>query len=96
MRRSPNKPISVRALALSPRRGGGRLSSVRKLGNETGDIWAWEGAGATSLVSTFDTRRAAFPVWSPDGNQIVFASSRSGFLESVSEALRRVEEDEHS
>jgi eukaryotic-like serine/threonine-protein kinase len=74
---TPEQPISVRSLALSP--DGKRAAVVRQeTGSQTGDIWTWDTARANFARLTFDPRRAAFPVWSPDGSQIAFASSREG------------------
>jgi Tol biopolymer transport system component len=90
---TPEQPISVRALALSP--DGKRAAVVRQeTGNETGDIWAWDTERGNFARLTFDSRRAAFPVWSPDGNQIVFASSREGSWNLYRKRSAESKEDE--
>ena len=42
------------------------------------DLWLLDLARGTSLRFTFGPRAADFPVWSPDGKEIVFASNRDG------------------
>ena len=42
------------------------------------DIWLIDPAGGGSTRFTFDAAADAFPLWSPDGTQIVFSSARTG------------------
>ena len=42
------------------------------------DIWLFDLARNTSSRLTFDPAEDLLPVWSPEGDQIVFASSRDG------------------
>ena len=42
------------------------------------DIWIVDVARGTSTRFTFDPARDDFPVWSPDGKNIVFVSNRTG------------------
>jgi Tol biopolymer transport system component len=42
------------------------------------DIWLMDLAGGGSTRLTFDAAADAFPLWSPDGTQIVFSSTRAG------------------
>ena len=41
------------------------------------DIWVYEWARDTLTQLTFDPARIEFPVWTPDGRRIVFASDRA-------------------
>src|SRR4029453_7987334 len=74
---TPEQPSGIRALILAP--GGKRAAVVRNdAGALTGDIWTWDTTRANFARLTFALRPAAFPVWSPDGSQNVFASNREG------------------
>jgi len=42
------------------------------------DIWVWDFARETLTRLTFDPGEDEFPLWSPDGQRIVFSSSRDG------------------
>jgi Tol biopolymer transport system component len=42
-----------------------------------GDIWIWNFARKTLAPMTFDPGADVAPVWSPDGQRIVFASARA-------------------
>ena len=52
--------------------------AVERLEKGSGDIWLIDIARTTSARFTFDPAWDLAPVWSPDGNTIVFASSRPG------------------
>jgi Tol biopolymer transport system component len=67
-------PANYLDLALSP--DGTRLASFR--GDQQYDIWLYEFARGTSTRFTFAPALDHFPVWSPDGKHIVFASNRGG------------------
>jgi serine/threonine-protein kinase len=41
------------------------------------DIWLWDLARATLTRATFDSGVDIFPVWPPDGRQLLFSSSRA-------------------
>jgi Tol biopolymer transport system component len=43
-----------------------------------GTLWRARADGSDRLQLTADSERAALPHWSPDGNQIAFASTKSG------------------
>ncbi len=45
-----------------------------------GDLWIAPATGGTPRRLTFDTARGGQPVWTPDGREIVFSSSRAGGL----------------
>ena len=42
------------------------------------DIWRWDFARETLTRLTFDPSREDYPVWTPDGRQVAFASERDG------------------
>jgi len=64
------------SLRISP--DGTRAALGRRNAARLDDIWVLEFARGTMSRFTFDPRRETWPVWSPDGRQIAFASSRSG------------------
>jgi serine/threonine protein kinase len=42
------------------------------------DVWLWDLARATLTRVTFDPAPDSFPVWTPDGRQLLFSSERAG------------------
>src|SRR6185503_17922397 len=67
-----NAPIvGARQPALSP--DGKRLAFVYR-----GDIWTCEAAGGRAIPITSHLEMDAYPLFSPDGNWLAFASKRSG------------------
>jgi len=70
-----DEPGSLNGAGLSP--DAQRVATGRSVqGNR--DIWLWDPRSATRTRLTFDAADEAGAVWSPDGRQIAFASSRSG------------------
>ena len=63
--------------AISP---DGRTLAVDRLDSQTGsyDIWLYELPRGNATRLTFDARQDGWPVWSPDGASIAFASNRAG------------------
>jgi|SRR5579871_2752226 len=64
------------ALALSP--DGKRVVLCRADGDNNTDLWIYEFGRKVMTRLTYGAGPVDSPVWSPDGRQIVFASSRSG------------------
>ena len=50
------------------------------------DIWLWDLARATLTRATFDPGVEVFPVWSPDGRQLLFSSARAGEVNLFAQA----------
>ena len=42
------------------------------------DIWVWDLSGETLARLTFDAAQEQFPVWTPDGQRVIFSSVRAG------------------
>ena len=55
---------------------GTRIALDVKLGED--DIWIWDVTRATMTRLTFDAGEDEFPVWTPDGQRVAFASQRDG------------------
>jgi Tol biopolymer transport system component len=68
-------PGYPRVPELSP--DGRRLAVYRAPAANT-DVWLIDAARGGRTRFTFDSGTDAFPVWSPDGSRIAFASSRKG------------------
>jgi Tol biopolymer transport system component len=61
----------------------GRTVAVDRVDQQTGsyDIWLHDLARGTASRFTFNSRNNEYPVWSPDGSRILFASDRAGALD---------------
>jgi serine/threonine-protein kinase len=46
--------------------------------DQEADIWTWDFARPTLTRLTFDPAADGFPVWTPDGRRLLFASERAG------------------
>src|SRR6185369_9885092 len=67
---------ATNGFALSP--DGHRLASDRGLGGASEDIWMLDVDRGASGRITFDPQFDILPIWSPDGQHIVFSSNRNG------------------
>jgi len=56
----------------------GTRVAVSSWGFEGADIWVYELARGTMTRLTFEDSTEYWPIWTPDGTQITFASDRSG------------------
>jgi Tol biopolymer transport system component len=73
-------PDDYRGLKISP--DGTKVAlSIDAAGNQ--DIWIWDIPHKTPTKLTFDKANDANPLWTPDGNRIVFLSGRGGGLGRV-------------
>ena len=58
------------------------------------DLWLYDASGENATRFTFDAANDSFPLWSPDGGQIVWASSRSGAFNLYQKAASGAGQDE--
>jgi len=68
-------PSSVYSVSISP---DGMQAVASRSDGQQEDLWLHELAQGTESRFTFDYAYDVFPLWSPDGEQIVFSSSRTG------------------
>ena len=65
-------------LYVSPRISPDGTRVAVELGDQQRDIWVWELTGETLTRLTFDDAVDEYPVWTPDGQRVIFGSSRPG------------------
>src|SRR5581483_5301526 len=86
-------PGKISQLRLSP--DGSRLAYRMEAANPAdADIWILDLARGASSRFTFGPNLAGFPVWSPDGSEIVFASNRDGFYDLYRKPANGAKEEE--
>jgi len=86
-------PGSISQLRLSP--DGSRLAYRIEAPNPANaDIWLLDLARGASSRFTFGPNVAGFPVWSPDGTEIVFASNRDGIFDLYRKPANGAKEEE--
>jgi Tol biopolymer transport system component len=76
---SIGKPDAYANITLAPN---GKVVAFDKTDQETqnSDVWTYDIERGSSQRLTFDRAIHAEPVWSPDGKQIIFASTRTGLF----------------
>lgn len=71
------EPGDYRSMHISPD-GGQVLLDRNDLQVETSDIWQFDLTRGASTRWTFNPGTDTYPIWSPDGSQVAFASNRDG------------------
>jgi Tol biopolymer transport system component len=73
-------PDAYSELKISP--DGAKVAlTIRTAGNQ--DIWIWDIPHKIPTKLTFDKADDGYPIWTPDGNRIVFTSDRGGIMGGV-------------
>jgi eukaryotic-like serine/threonine-protein kinase len=72
------EPALYNSVAISP---DGKKLAFDVNQSQNMDIWIYDIARALPTKFTFDSFADQYPVWSPDGNHIVFCSDRRGYLD---------------
>jgi Tol biopolymer transport system component len=80
-------PLGYRFPSLSP--DGTKIALGAPLQGGLGDIWTLDAERGTPTRLTFDDADDNVPIWSPDGAQIAFSSSRRAKLKRLPSALYR-------
>jgi serine/threonine protein kinase len=58
------------------------------------DLWLYDATGENATRFTFDAANDSFPIWSPDGSRIVWASNRAGAFNLYQKAASGAGQDE--
>ena len=78
-REGQEEPVPVEPRAYTyPRISPGGTRVALQVGDQEEDIWIWDFARETSMRLTFDPGSDEHPVWTPDGERVVFSSAREG------------------
>ena len=76
-------------------RDGRRVALARRQGDRgNADLWVGASDGGRAERLTFDAGNDIFPVWSPDGSQIAWASNRAGIYDIYRKASTGTGTDE--
>jgi len=78
-------------LALSP---DGTRAVVRKKSGAASNLWMLDMSQGATARFTFDSAAVSDPVWSPDGNRIVFSSNRDGPYNLYQKPVSGVKDEE--
>ena len=73
--------------ALSP--DGSHVAYFHAAAGPNGDFWVIPSAGGTPRRLTSDLREGGWPVWTADGNAIVFSSARAGQPHALADTVAR-------
>jgi hypothetical protein len=86
-------PMETRGPAISP---DGKTVAFERLDPQTGfnDIWLHDLARGTDSRFTFNSKNNLYPIWSPDGSYIAFASNRNGRFNVYRKATGGTGQDE--
>jgi Tol biopolymer transport system component len=87
------EPADYGAAALSPD-GSQAAATLRDPATGTYDLWTFDVARGVRTRFTFDPKDDRFPLWSPDGGTLVFASNRKGHYDLYRKALGGSTEEE--
>jgi Tol biopolymer transport system component len=78
-REGQEEPINAPARAYGvPRLSPDGTRIALGVADQENDIWTWDLKRESLTRLTFDPSQDGWPIWSPDGSRIVFASSRNG------------------
>ena len=75
---APEGPYNAIALAKDDQRVAVTRRGLPRTSEPNGDIWLWDFGRHVTTRITFGAKTDENPVWSPDGQQIAFASDRDG------------------
>jgi eukaryotic-like serine/threonine-protein kinase len=87
--------VGLDGLSLSPDSDKAAISLVKmNQGFASTDLWLVDSARATNTRFTFGQGNNIFPVWSPDGSKIIFASDREGVWNLYQKLVSGVKDEE--
>jgi len=72
-------PVPIRSYVFARISPDGQRAAV-DIRDQENDIWIWDFKRQTLTKLTFNPGADAWPIWTPDGKHIVFASARGAFI----------------